>query len=169
MSLAEAARPAALSGNPPAPPPATDRPPLRLRRVRPREDLRCCIGDAAAFSVMIGVGETYFGAFALALGTGETIAGLVATLPMLFGATLQLITPWCLQRARSYKQWVIASVSLQAAALLLLPVAAWLVGRTAAGWIFVAASLYWAGAQASGPAWNTWIEDVVPRRLRAKC
>ena len=40
------------------------------------------MGDAAAFSVMIGVGETYFAAFALALGTGETIAGLVATLPM---------------------------------------------------------------------------------------
>src|SRR5437879_1538537 len=109
MSLAEAARPAALSGKPPDPSSAAadpsltlragmDRPQLRLRRVRPRDDLRCSMGDAAACSVMIGVGETYFGAFALALGTGETIAGLVATLPMLFGATLQLITPWCLQQ-----------------------------------------------------------------------
>src|SRR5436190_22995148 len=111
MSLAEAAGPAALSGNSPAPASAAgdpslarqageDRPRLRLRRVRPRDDLLCSMGDAAAFSVMIGVGETYFAAFALALGTGETIAGLVATLPMLFGATLQLITPWCLQNAR---------------------------------------------------------------------
>jgi MFS family permease len=188
MSLAEAARPAALSGNSPASPAAAadpllalracedpsltpragaDRPQLRLRRVRPRDDLQCSMGDAAANSVMIGVGETYFAAFALALGTGETIAGLVATLPMLFGAMLQLVTPWCLQNARSYKRWVVACVSLQAVALLSMPIAAWLVGRAAAGWVFVAASLYWAGAQASGPAWNTWIEDIVPRRLRA--
>jgi len=31
---------------------------LRLRRVRPREDLQLQHGGAAAFSVMIGVGET---------------------------------------------------------------------------------------------------------------
>ena len=65
---------------------------------------------------MVGIGETYFAAFALALGTGETFAGLVATLPMLAGAALQLATPWCLQRARSYKKWVILCASLQAAA-----------------------------------------------------
>ena len=67
------------------------------------------------------LGPSGFGTFALALGTGETIAGLVATLPMLFGATLQLITPWCLQNVRSYKRWVVACVSLQAAALLSMP------------------------------------------------
>ena len=34
--------------------------------------MRCSIGDAASYSVMVGIGETYFAAFALALGTGET-------------------------------------------------------------------------------------------------
>ena len=74
------------------------------------------MADAASFSVMIGMGETYFAAFALALGTGETFAGLVATMPMLVGASLQLATPWFLQRTRSYKRWVILCASLQAAA-----------------------------------------------------
>jgi MFS family permease len=166
MSLAEAARPAALRPAPAAPP--IDRPaPLRLRRVRPRDDLRASIGDAAAFSVMVGIGETYFAAFALALGTGETIAGLIATLPMLAGASLQLATPWFLQRTRSYKKWVVLFASLQAAALLVLPLAALFVGRPAACWLFVAASCYWASIQATVPAWNTWIEEIVPRRLRA--
>ena len=117
---------------------------------------------------MVGIGETYFAAFALALGTGETFAGLVATLPMLAGASLQLATPWFLQRARSYKKWVVLCASLQAAALLVMPLAAWLIGRSAASWVFVAASLYWAASQATGPAWNTWIEEIVPRRLRAR-
>src|SRR5213076_3316386 len=102
MSIAVAARPAALRRET-ASSPSAPRTPLRLCRVRPRGDLRASIGDAAAFSVMVGIGETYFAAFALALGTGETLAGLVATLPMLMGASLQLATPWFLKRARSYK------------------------------------------------------------------
>src|SRR4249920_195901 len=102
MSLARAARPVALRPAAPSPTPAP-RPSLRLCRVPPRDDLAASIGDAAGVSVMIGLGETYFAAFALALGTGETFAGLVATLPMLAGAALQLATPKILQHRRSYK------------------------------------------------------------------
>jgi MFS family permease len=166
MPTAQAARLAPLrreAPRPSSPPPAR----LRLRRPRPRADLRASVGDAAAYSLMVGIGETYFSAFALALGTGETVAGLVATLPMLVGATLQLATPWFLQRTGSCKQWVVLCASLQATALLLMPVAAWLIGRPATAWIFLAATLYWAASQAAGPAWNTWMEEVVPRRLRA--
>jgi MFS family permease len=130
-------------------------------------DLRASIGDAAACSVMIGVGETYFAAFALALGTGETFAGLVATLPQLAGAALHLATPFLLTRFRSYRRWVVLCVSLQAAALLSMPIAAWFSGSAAAAWVFVAAAAYWAASQASGPAWNTWMEEIVPRRLRS--
>jgi MFS family permease len=117
---------------------------------------------------MIGLGETYFAAFALVLGTGETFAGLVATLPMLAGATLQLATPKFLAKQRSYKKWVVACVCLQAAALLSMPLAAFFSGSLAAVCIFTAATFYWAGSQASGPAWNTWVEELIPRRLRAR-
>src|SRR5262245_38379349 len=166
MSLAEAARPAVNRRESPAAPPSPPYP-LRLRRVRPRSDLRASIGDAAAYSVMVGVGETYFAAFALALGTGQTFAGLVASLPMLAGASLQLATPWALKRFRSYRRWVVICASLQAAALLLMPIAAFFIGTAAAACVFVAAALYWAASQAAGPAWNTWIDEVIPRRLRA--
>jgi hypothetical protein len=103
---------------------------------------------------MMGLGEMYFAAFALAVGTGQTFAGLIATLPMLAGASLQLATPWLLQRARSYKRWAVLFASLQAAALLTMPVAAVFTGISAAAWIFVAATLYWAAIQATGPAWK---------------
>jgi MFS family permease len=132
--------------------------------------MRCSIGDAASFSVMVGIGETYFAAFALALGTGETFAGLIATVPMLAGAALQLATPWALRRFGSYRTWVVLCASLQAAALLLMPIAALFTHATsaAAAWVFVAATAYWAASQATGPAWNTWIEEIIPRRVRAK-
>jgi MFS family permease len=172
MSLATAPRPPATSREaPPAPsfppPPTPRQSPPRPARSSPRSDLRASIGDAAAYSVMVGIGETYFAAFALALGTGETIAGLIATLPMLVGASLQLVTPWFLRRTGSYRTWVVLCASLQAAALLAMPAAAWFIGSAAAAWVFVAATLYWAASQATGPAWNTWIEEIVPRRVRA--
>jgi hypothetical protein len=63
--------------------------------------MRCSIADAASYSIMVGIGETYLAAFALALGTGETFAGLIATLPMLAGASIQLATPWALRRFHS--------------------------------------------------------------------
>ncbi len=145
-----------------------ERPRLRLRRVRPRDDLRVSIGDGACVSAMIGLGETYFAAFALALGVSQTVAGLVATLPMLAGASLQLATPWFLQRVRSFKKWVVLFATLQATALLCMPLAVALSGSPAAAWIFFAASVYFAASQATGPAWNTWIEEIVPRPIRAR-
>lgn len=134
----------------------------------PRHDLRCSVGDAASYSVMVGIGETYFAAFALALGTGETFAGLIATLPMLVGASVQLATPWFLKRFGSYRTWVVLCASLQAAALLAMPIAAWFIGTAAAAWVFVAATAYWAASLATGPAWNTWIEEIIPKRVRSR-
>jgi MFS family permease len=167
MSLAEAARPT-TTRRATVSPPVSIRPRLRIRRARPRSDLQASIGDGAGVSAMVGLGETYFPAFALALGAGQTTAGMVATLPVLAGATLQLLTPWFLKRIRSYKKWVVLFASLQAAALLCIPVAAALSHGIAPGWIFLVASMYWAASQATGPAWNTWIEEVIPRRLRAR-
>lgn len=115
---------------------------------------------------MVGMGETYFAAFALALGTGQTFAGLVSTLPQLAGAVAQLVTPWAVRRFGSYRAWVVAACSLQAASLLLLPLASLFVGGWAGLAVFLAVTLYWAAGLSAGPAWNTWIEEVVPKRLR---
>src|SRR5437868_7314695 len=168
MSLAEAAEDYPLRRATESSPTESARPRLRLRRARPRDDLRASVRDGACVSAMVGLGETYFAAFALALGLGQTVAGLVATLPMLAGASLQLATPWFLHRVRSYKKWVVLFASLQATALLCVPLAAALVGSPTAAWIFFATSIYFAASQATGPAWNTWIEEIVPRPIRAK-
>jgi MFS family permease len=139
------------------------------------------MGDASAFSVMVGIGETYFAAFALAVGTGKTFAGLIATLPMLAGAFLQLATPWAVRRFGSHKYWVVTCASVQAASLLLMPLAVlfvpqWLTGGETSGsgnltpalWVFLAATLYWGSGLATGPAWNTWMEEIIPRRVRTR-
>src|SRR5262245_35903246 len=102
--------------------------PHHAPRCSPRNDLAASTGDAIGYSLMVGMGETYFAAFALALGTGQTFAGLLSTLPQLAGATFQLATPWAVRRLGSYRLWVVISCSFQAASLLLLPLAALFTG-----------------------------------------
>jgi MFS family permease len=137
------------------------------RRISPRNDLRAGMGDGATFSLMVGLGETYLVAFALALGTGEIVAGLIATVPMLAGALLQMATPWAVHRLGSHKRWVVACACCQAVSLLVVPVAA-LVLEHAASLIFLTATMYWAAGLATGPAWNTWMETIVPKRVRTR-
>ena len=45
--------------------------------------------DGFAFSIMVGIGETYLPAFMLTAGRGEMAAALIATIPMMTGSLLQ--------------------------------------------------------------------------------
>lgn len=132
-----------------------------------RGDLCASSADAAAFSIMVGAGETYLPAFVLAVGLGEVCAGLTATLPMLAGATLQLFAPRLIPYAGSHRRWVIFCAILQAASFLPLAGAA-VVGRISWSAVLLVATVYWAAGMAAGPAWNTWMARAVPRSLRAR-
>src|SRR5688572_15582908 len=118
------AAPSPLAEKPVAENPTVTPVPLSLAgkqpRVSPRSDIQASLGDAAGFSLMVGIGETYIVPFALAVGAGKTAGGLAATMPMLAGATLQLFTPLLVRRLGSHRLWVAGSVFLQAIALLLL-------------------------------------------------
>src|SRR5207245_5223567 len=89
-----------------------------------RADLRAVYVDGVAYSLMVGMGETCIPAFALAVGLPGVAAGLVATLPMLAGATVQLLSPRGIARMGSHRRWVILCVGVQAASFLPLVAAA---------------------------------------------
>ncbi len=137
------------------------------RRTRRRSDLRAMLGDGVAFSVMVGIGESYLAAFALSCGFGDIAAGLTATAPMLIGASLQLVSPSAVHWLGSHKRWVVLCASLQAASFLPL-----LMGALAGGISLLAfsltVSLYWGLGMATGPAWNTWAGKLVPQALRSR-
>jgi len=132
-----------------------------------RSDLRAITGDGVAFSVMVGVGESYVPAFALALGMGNVTAGLVATLPMVVGAVMQLVTPFGVRRLDSHRRWVVACACLQGASFLPLIAAAYW-GALSRTLLFATVSLYWAFGMATSPAWNTWVGTLVPAEMRAR-
>ncbi|MBW3539254.1 MAG: MFS transporter [Planctomycetes bacterium] len=132
-----------------------------------RRDLRAMIVDGAAFSVMVGVGETYLPAFVLALGKSELATGLVGTLPMIAGAVLQLVSPRAVARLRSFRRWVVLCALVQALSFVPLLVGA-LVGTMPTWLVFAVASVYWGAGMATGPAWNAWAESLVPATIRPR-
>jgi len=142
--------------------PARSRAPGELRR-----NLSSSVTDAIAYCVMVGVGETYLAAFALALGVSETMAGLIATVPILGGATLQLIVPRLVKRIGSNRRTVVLFSTIQAMSFIPLAIGAF-VGRMPVWALFITATVYWGAALACGPPWNTWMESLVPGRIRAR-
>ena len=130
-----------------------------------RANLRFGLADGIGYSLMVGFGESYLAAFALALGFGEIFTGLLATLPLLAGASLQLISPWVVAKLGSRRRWVMLCAALQIASFLPLVWAAFH-GQVAAWVLLAAASLYWGAGFATGPAWTSWMESVIPRRIR---
>ena len=132
-----------------------------------RRDLAVSTIDAAAFSVMVACGETYLPAFALALGLGPIVAGMVASVPLLVGAVVQLVAPLAVRRVGSNRRWVIICVLAQTASFL--PLIWWgLEGRAQAWQLLAAASLYWSAGMAAAPAWIAWTAGLVPVRVRAR-
>ena len=101
-----------------------DRPPVVALDSAPhapaelRHNLRAILGDGVAFSVMVGIGESYLPAFVLAMGLGQVAAGLITTIPLLVGSLLQLVSPWAVARLRSHRRWVVLCATCQAASFL---------------------------------------------------
>lgn len=138
-----------------------------LIRPDPRRDLRAIFSEGVAFSVMVGVGEAYIPAFVLALGMGDVASGLVATVPLLAGGLIQMAAPAGVRRVGSPRKWALLGASVQALSFVPLALGGWLGGIPGA-LVFLAATIYWGSGMAIGPAWNVWVERLVPPLLRQR-
>jgi MFS family permease len=139
----------------------------RRRESTLRRDLALVRADGVSFSLMVGIGETYLAAFALALGNSDVASGLLSALPMLAGGVLQLIAPSAMHRASSHRSWVMLWAGLQAASFLPLVLAA-LIGAAPIALLFACAFLYWGSGLATAPAWNAWMAEIIPARIRSR-
>lgn len=140
----------------PAPPPDS---------ARTRRDLAAFVADGVAFSIMVGCGETYLPAFLLALGLGPVTVALMATVPTIIGAAVQLGAPVVARSIGSHRLVVLMCTSLQALSFVPLAFWAW-TGRAHPAALFAVVSLYWAAGMATSPAWTAWIGSIVPASVR---
>ncbi|MCY2962025.1 MAG: MFS transporter [Planctomycetota bacterium] len=143
--------------------------PLRSPRRAPQvaADLRAIWIDGLAWSVMVGMGEQSIPAFAVALGLPGAWAGLVATVPMVVGALMQLVSPTMIRRLGSHRRWVVWNAGIQALSFVPLAIAA--VVGVFPGWaLYSVAAIYWGAGIATNPAWSTWVGTLVPGPVRLR-
>lgn len=158
--------------------PGTDAIPPCARVHALRSDLRACMIDGLLYCVMVGIAELYIPAFVEALGLGPVPVGLIATVPLLIGAAVQLRAPALLRRMGSYSRFVAICAYVQALMYLPLALVALSAHRTLpllrehhaqwvmTGLVFVLVSIYWTAALACGPAWITLAGAIIPARIR---
>jgi predicted MFS family arabinose efflux permease len=132
--------------------------------IRLRSNLRFSFTDGLAYSLMVGMGESFITAFVLARGHGEVAASMISTVPMFLGAILQLAAPSGIAAIRSYSRWVILVASLQTLSLAALAGISFT--RADYAFIFAVCSIYWGSGLAAGPAWNAWQSQLIPPRIR---
>lgn len=116
---------------------------------------------------MFGVGQEYFVAFAWALGMGEVWSGLAATLPVVFGATLQLAAPFLIRRVGSLRRYMVLAATLQACTFVPLMIGAW-AGAMPLWALYATVAAYSVINLGQAPAWGTWITTLMPRRIRPR-
>ncbi len=132
-----------------------------------RKDLRAIRLDGFTWALMAGVAEQVaFTTFALAIGTSEVLTGLLATVPMVIGALVQLVSPWGVAWVGSHRRWTILTATLQACAFIPLALGA-LYGRLPVPLLFAAVAVYWAAGFSAGASWTALVGVLVPRSIRA--
>lgn len=138
-----------------------------MARSRLRQDLGWITREGTTTCVTMGAGESSFPAYVLAASQSALASGQVATVPVFLGALLQNIAPSALRKVGSVRTWSVLMALLQACSMLALGVGSlfWQMPLWAT---FALISFYWATGWSIGPAWNTWMDSVVPGRLRAR-
>ena len=126
------------------------------------------VKDAAAYAVMMGIGETYLSAFALFLKATTPQIGLLASLPPLLGSLAQLLSAWLGRLIGHRKPIILAGASLQALAWLPMALLPLLFPAVAVPVLIASAVLYHCGAHLVTPQWASLMGDLVPAKRRGR-
>jgi MFS family permease len=130
--------------------------------------LRHSLWDGVYFSAMIGSAESYFSAFAVHLRATTAQIGVLAALPPLLAAFMQLASAWLGRRLGRRRGIIVFGALLQAATLVplaLLPLAA---PGFAVPLLILCAIVYFAGPNLGSPQWGSLMGDLVPETHRGR-
>jgi MFS family permease len=134
---------------------------------RAERGLRISNADGCMYALMVGVSESYFGAMAVELGHRDTALALLLTVPMLFGALVQLLAGPFTALLGARKRLVVIGATLQMFSTLGLYWIAKLGVRSLLPLLTVE-SVYFACAFVVGPPWGSWMATLTAGRQRER-
>ena len=116
---------------------------------------------------MIGIGESYIGAYVLACGLTERYAGLIISLPLGIASLLQLFSGQVLRIVKN-RRWLVMIFALLQAFTLFLITGHSLFDRESPYLLILVLTLYWFFGLSAGPVWNAWIVAIIPYEHRTR-
>lgn len=142
--------------------------PASSRKSSLHASLRASTIDGCFYTMMVGFGESFFGAYVVALRASHFIIGLVGSLPQTMGSLAQFLSIELVRLFGSRKRMVTSLVFVQA--FLYLPlILGMLLPR---GWgiplIVLSITLYFILGMVVVPAWIEWMGFLVPEKIRGR-
>ncbi|MFH1229567.1 MAG: MFS transporter, partial [Candidatus Aenigmatarchaeota archaeon] len=123
--------------------------------------------DGAFCAMKVGIGESFFSAFAIFLKATTFQIGLLGSLPQAIGSFLQLFTTRLIKLFGSRKKFVCISAAFEILMYALIALAFYF-GKMRVYWLLFFICLYWVFGIILGPAWSSWMGDLVKENERGK-
>ena len=133
-----------------------------------RRNLRASDRDGSFWAVMFGFGESFIQPFAIALKASNVEIAALTSVPHLIGSLIQPFAADLIDRMRLRKRIVLTTVVLQALMWLPLLGLPLLMRTRAVPLLILLYTGYFLLSRFTGPAWISWIGDIVPARLRGE-
>lgn len=130
--------------------------------------LRHSIKDGVSFSVMTGVGESYFSAFAIFLKASTQQVALLASLPLLLASFSQLLGVYLGQKTGVRKPIVVTGAVIQLCALAGIATLPVLLPDYAFPVLLGFVVLYFIGPNLGSPLWGSLMGALIPEAVRGR-
>lgn len=127
---------------------------------RVRAALKISVIEGMLHGTMVGVAESYLGAFAVELGHRDRALALLVTIPLLLGSSAQLLASPLVAWLGSRKRLVVLGATLQALTHVAFALLAWSHNQSFA-WLFGVKCTYWVSGMLIGPPWGAWMASLV--------
>lgn len=138
---------------------------MEKRDERIKKSLWYSILDGTFCSAMIGFGESFISAFAVFLRANSIQLGLLGSLPQTISSLLQLWSNWMIRLFGTRKRFVCTFSFLDA--VMYVPIAlVFFFGTFRVYHLILFVCVYWTFGTLIGPAWNSWMGDLVDEKER---
>ncbi|HEU5077238.1 MAG TPA: MFS transporter [Polyangiaceae bacterium] len=129
--------------------------------------LKISVAEGVFHATMVGVAESYLGAFAVELGHRDHALALLVTIPLLVGSSAQLLASPLVSLLGSRKRLVVLGATMQALTHLAFAIIAWTETRSFA-WLLGAKCTYWISGMLIAPPWGAWMASLISGARRER-
>lgn len=137
-----------------------------LKNKKIRRSLACSMMDGNFNSAMVGFGESIFSMFAVFMKMSSYQLGLLSSLPNTLGSFFQIFSRSILKLFPSKKSYIVTFAAIQGLCFIPLPFIYFFFRNNAFIYMLFLISLYWINGMMIGPAWTSWMGDLVPSHIR---